>query len=227
MTLLAFECSLRRFTALLTDRDGAERATLERGPDAWRGEEIVALLDRLCRGCGLAWTDLEALALAVGPGSFTGIRSAVAVARGLALAASLPVYAVGTLEALASVGAKAANGAPVAALLPGKRGQFYLQCFAADGTALAPPASRPAAALPAHLPREALVVTPDPAKLRDLSGRWEIRAALPDARAVAAIAHGRRQTGERGLAGPHLEPLYLRAADANPRAGRPLVAPAG
>ena len=224
MTLLAFDCSLRRFTALLLDHGGAERAGIAHGPDAWRGEEIVALLDRLCRGCGLAWTDLEALAVTVGPGSFTGIRTAVAAARGLALAADLPVFPVGTLEALAR-DLPASEGRPVAAVLRGKRGQLYLQCFAADGIALAPPAALPAAALPAHLPREALVVTPEPAMLEDLLGRREIRAALPDARAVAAIARRRREGGERGVAGHLVEPLYLRAADANPLAGRPLVAP--
>ena len=70
---------------------------------------------------------LDALAVGHGPGSFTGIRSAVAAARGLALAAALPVLGVGTLEALAAA-VPDAEGTLVAAI-DARRGQVYAQIF--------------------------------------------------------------------------------------------------
>ncbi len=63
-----------------------------------------------------------------GPGSFTGLRSAVAAARGLALAAGLPVLAVGSLEALAAAVPSYASGTLVAAM-DARRGQVYAQAF--------------------------------------------------------------------------------------------------
>ncbi len=225
MALLAFDCSLRRFSAVLLDRRGAELGASRRGAGEWRGEEIVALLDELCRRHDRDWNALEALAATVGPGSFTGVRTAVAVVRALALATGLPVHPVGTLEVLASSVRERAGDRPLTAILPGKRGHLYFQPFAADAVPLAAPASVAAAELLPRIPAAAVVVTPEPEPLAALLGtRHEILEGAPDARAVALLARRRRAAGERGLAGHRIEPLYLRAADADPRAGRPLVA---
>ncbi len=224
MTLLAFDCSLRRFSAVLLDPDGTTRTAVAREPGTWRGEEIVTLLDRLCRSAGYGWRQLEALAVTVGPGSFTGIRTAVAIARALALAADLPVYPVGTLEALALAGGDEAEDRLLAALLPGKRGHFYLQTFGTGLSPLAPPVSVPAEELAVRIPETAVVVTSDPGRLAASPSPWrEVRRALPEAAAVAALARRRIVAGDGGIEGRHLEPLYLRAADADPTAGRPLV----
>ncbi len=227
MALLAFDCTLRRFSAVLLDRRGSEIGALRRGAGEWRGEEIVALLDGLCRRHGCGWRTLEAVAATVGPGSFTGVRTAVAVVRALALATGLPVHPLGTLEVLAATVRERAGDRPLAAVLPGKRGHLYLQTFDADAAPLGPPASVDAAEVAQRIPAAAAAVSPDPTSLAALlgSGR-EILEGAPEAWAVARLAHRRRAAGERGLAGHRVEPLYLRAADADPRAGRPLLAPA-
>ncbi len=227
MKLLAFDCSLRCFSALLATGREEPPERVSRGPGEWRGEEIVALLDALCRRHGLDWSDLDALAVTVGPGSFTGIRTAVAVARALSLAADLPVHPVGTLEALALAGRERALDRPLAAVIPGKRGTVYAQCFAGDGTVRTEPGSLPAAELAARLPAQAVVVAPEAEAVAALLGpHHAVHTALPEAEAVAALARRRMAAGLPAVAGHLLEPLYLRAADANPAAGRPLLAPA-
>lgn len=86
--------------------------------------------------------DLDAIAVATGPGSFSGIRIGVAAARGLALALGVPAIGVGVLQALAeetagkdSAAVLVANSAP--------RGQLYLQLFHTDPSVGVQPASDP------------------------------------------------------------------------------------
>ena len=191
-----------------------------------QADQLIPLADDLLRDLGLDYEALGALAVGHGPGSFTGIRSAVAAARGLALAAALPVLAVGSLEALAAA-VPDAEGTLVAAI-DARRGEVYVQIF---------DAGRRARGAPAVLtPAEAVAGLPDgPLRLVG-SGTALVRAALPadrapmvlsaelDARWVARRAAERLRSGERPQDGSTLHPLYLRPPDARPQ--MPLVAPA-
>lgn len=222
--ILALDCVRDRLTVALAREEGGPIAEIARGPGTWRGETVIEELCAFRERTGFDWRDLEALAVCVGPGSFTGVRTAVAAARGLALASGLAVHPVSVLEGLAAK-AQRADGRPVMAVVRGRRGEFYAQPFDPDAMATAPPAALPPQELAVRLEPGSRVVGPELDELRDAAGdgiEWvEIR---PGARTVLAAAFARRARGEAPQPGFSVRPLYLRAPDANPLAGRPLVA---
>jgi tRNA threonylcarbamoyl adenosine modification protein YeaZ len=198
---------------------GHRRLSAARG----QADHLVPLIDELLGAVGCDYAALATLAVNRGPGSFTGLRSVVAAARGLALAAGLPVIAVSSLETLA-----AAVACPVVAALDVRRGQICLQRFDRDGLPLA----EPEIMTPQHA---AAGLGPAPVRLVG-SGALLLRAALPahqvvvveeaelDARWVASCAARRLAAGEEPQPGPTVRPLYLRPPDARPQV--PVVVPA-
>src|SRR2546428_8438510 len=97
-------------------------------------ERLMSAVDRLLADCGLAPSDLEGLAVSVGPGSFTGLRVGLATVKGLAMALDLPVAAVPTLDALAARLPFA--DAPVCPILDARKGEVYLSRYRWDGQAM-------------------------------------------------------------------------------------------
>ena len=67
-----------------------------------RGHRVLAAADEILQSAGVVPSDIEALAVGTGPGSFTGLRQGLAAARGFALARDIPVAGVSTLSALAA-----------------------------------------------------------------------------------------------------------------------------
>lgn len=90
-------------------------------------QRLMPLIDSLFQFAGLCPEQLDAVAVAAGPGSFTGIRIGVATARGLAQGLSIPAVGVSTLEALAE--ASATPGMLVCPLLDARRDQVYTALY--------------------------------------------------------------------------------------------------
>jgi tRNA threonylcarbamoyladenosine biosynthesis protein TsaB len=210
-SLLAIESSGAGCSAALwrTDRVIAvRRQALTRGHAA----VLLPLVRDTMAAAGLAWRALAAIAVTVGPGSFTGIRVGLAAARGLGLALELPVLGVSSFEVVAAgVPASARGDAGVVVLIDSGRASRFVQAFDAALVPCGPPAAveldRLAAALP---PPPALVVAAGAPPAAALAGRPVIVAA-PDAAALAELAAARRAAGA-GFLPPR--PLYLRSPDA-------------
>jgi tRNA threonylcarbamoyladenosine biosynthesis protein TsaB len=109
-------------------------------------ELLLPGIDAVLARAGAELAAIDAFAVSVGPGSFTGLRVGIATVKGLAFASGRPVAAVPTLAALAHAGVSAAGGAPVLALLDARRGELYAAVYGADGRAeLAETVAKPAA----------------------------------------------------------------------------------
>lgn len=207
MIVLSLDTSLGACSAAVT-RGGETLAAT--GEPMLRGhqERLAILAAETMQAAGLAFADLDRVAVTVGPGSFTGLRVGLAFAKGLGLALDKPCIGIGTLEALA---ASEPGAGLTCAVIDAKRGQIYMQVFDGDAALMAPD-SLPleiAAARLAELWRggAARVVGPGAALLAGVaSDIVVIDRPAPDPAAVGRLAARRPVALAR--------PLYLRAPDA-------------
>ena len=88
-------------------------------------ESILPMVQQLLAEAGLALARCDALAFGVGPGSFTGVRTACGIVQGLAFGADLPVAPVVTLEAMAQGCAETTQADNVLAVLDARMGEVY------------------------------------------------------------------------------------------------------
>jgi tRNA threonylcarbamoyladenosine biosynthesis protein TsaB len=132
MRILAVDTALAACAVAVVDGErtlSRHVAPMERGHQ----EVLAPLVAQAMAEAGLGFDSLDRIAVTVGPGSFTGVRVGLAFAKGLALALDRPCIGIGTLEALAGEA-----GAFTAALIDGRKGCLYVQCFQ-DGVAVMAP----------------------------------------------------------------------------------------
>lgn len=209
MNILAIDTASSCSVAVACDG----RIAARRHEEIARGhaEALMPMIDSALIEAGIGYDDLDLIAAAIGPGSFTGLRTGLAAARGLALALGIPTRGVTNLEATA---AAAACGEPVLVVLETKRADFYAQSFDATLMPLGAPAVVSLDNLSCMMPAPPFAVVGD-AALR-LKGRIAARfiepAILGDAAIVARIA------SQRGIPAPSevLRPLYLQSPLAVP-----------
>lgn len=133
MRVLAVETSsLAGGVALLDD----ERLVAEYLLDVsvTHSERLMSAVDRVLADARWPARELTGLAVAIGPGSFTGLRIAVSTVKGLALALDLPIAAVPTLDAMAAALPWAAL--PVCPVLDARKGEVYASRYRWDGRAM-------------------------------------------------------------------------------------------
>lgn len=223
MRLLAIDASTRwGGAALLERRDGATALVAEIGIDVEgsHASRLLPLVEELLATAGWPKSSLDAYAAARGPGSFTGIRVALGLISGLALASGRAAVGVGTLRAMAEAhGPAVADRVP---LLDAGRGDVYGARFDAGSS---PPVELRSAwvgdpALAVE-PGAALLLLGDGARLHEARVR-EAGYAGPIGHAPTSVAAaaGRIAISELvagTVAALSLAPLYVRPASAKAR----------
>lgn len=193
------------------------------------GSWLLPAIGQLLGAAGLDAAELDAFAVTIGPGSFTGLRVGLATAKGLAIATGRPLVGVSTLQALAMQAPHAAL--PVCALLDARKGEVYAGLFRQDAGLPEPLAAETVAAperVLAGLSGPTLFVGDGAAAYRPLilrhlgeAARFLPAAYDPPRAAHAAVLAARCFAAGAAVPPAALNPLYLRPSEAelNFRAG--------
>ena len=129
MKILALETSAKAVSAAITE-DGRVLASGYQDTGLTHSRTLMPIVEHLFRNTGLTVQDMDAVAVAAGPGSFTGIRIGVSAAKGLAFAADKPAAGVSTLAAMAR-NVSFAGGLIICAM-DARRSQIYNALFSAE-----------------------------------------------------------------------------------------------
>lgn len=188
--LLAIDTSGPRLQLALAKGGGVDTCVeqVAKGHAELIFERIARLLARTETG----YADLRRVAVTTGPGSFTGLRIGLSVARGLGLVLNVPVIGVPTLRATAM---PLLGTGDIAIIADARRGEAYFELFARTGIS----------------ERGAMIMTQDAAEAEIPANATILRHMTPDIAALARFA----QTADPAQYPP--VPAYIRAADAKPQ----------
>jgi tRNA threonylcarbamoyladenosine biosynthesis protein TsaB len=214
MRLLAIETStLAGGVALLDDDRVVGEYLLD--VRVTHSERIMAAIDRVLTDAGVGIDEIDALAVAIGPGSFTGLRIGLGTVKGLALGRDLAVAAVPTLDAMAAGLPFAAM--PVCPVVDARRDEVYACRYRWDGSAMRREwdyLALPPAELAARLDEPVILVGDAVRSIVSPFARIApVAQRLPSPACVGQLGLERLARGQRADVAA-LAPLYLRPSQA-------------
>ena len=197
MTILALEFSSEQRSVALA-RDGIVLSgAMEAG--GYRVTNAFGLVEKVLAAAQISREEIEVVAVGLGPGSYTGIRAAIAVAQGWQLARDVKLLGVSSAEGLAAQAQAEKIVGRVNVVIDAQRGEFYLATWEISDRRreeISPLKIVPAAELAVRQAAGESCVGPEME-----------RALFPAAAMVARLTAGRTDF----LPGEQLEPVYLRA----------------
>jgi tRNA threonylcarbamoyl adenosine modification protein YeaZ len=224
MNILALDTSMGACSAAVLLADGAAQRIVLCEERMARGhaEALMPMAAEVMTGAGLDFSALDLVAATLGPGSFTGVRIAIAAARGFALVTGAHLWGTDSLTVMAKAGLESGmvgGNKPFAVAVDARGERLYFGVYDADGRKLAGPLLMEAREAVALLPAElATAVGNGAAHLAEvamLRGR-AVDAKLPDLQPNASALAELALEADETL--PTLRPLYLRPPDAKPQA---------
>jgi tRNA threonylcarbamoyladenosine biosynthesis protein TsaB len=222
MRVLAIDTALGACAAAVLDSGvgallASESVLMARG----HAEAIMPMIARVMDKAQCEFSQLNRVAVTVGPGSFTGLRVGISAARGIALAAAKPAIGLSTLSALAAPHVAARTGDTIIAAVDARNEQVYFQVFAPNGTTIVTPRLDRVRAAVRAVPVGPTVITGSAAAL--VAAHWPSGSPAPHVEEHAApdIGWVARLGAAAQDEGTAPKPLYLRRPDARPQeAGR-------
>ncbi len=202
-------------------KNGSLLAEATAHPDITHSRRLLGSVDWVMRAASVEWSDLDGVALSLGPGSFTGLRIGMAAAKGIVLALGVPLLGVSTFDGMAL--SCPVIDRPLWCLLDARKQEVYASCFlpADDG---GPVVHQKAFAvkpevLAEEIDQPALIAGPGVDAYREVFAAVENVQLLPAALSSPRAARIGFLAAEQLAAGNTLDPaeavpLYVRASDA-------------
>jgi len=219
MRVLALDTALDACAAAVLDTERRDLVASETQPmSRGHAEALMPMVARVMDAARLDFSDIDRIAVTIGPGSFTGVRVGIAAARGLALAAGKPAIGLTTLAAFTAPHVAAGFGGTVVPVIDARHGQVYMQVFGPGGRAvIAPRLAALREAVEAARSRAPALITGSAADL--VAAEWPaddppprvVPAGAPEIGWVARLGAAAQE--DRALP----KPLYLRPPDARPQ----------
>lgn len=202
MKILALEFSSKLRSAAVADARNGEFHALsnvsdERGGSAHTGMELT---DSALRQAGVTPSQIQLLAVGLGPGSYAGIRSAIALCQGWQLARETPRVGIPSTEVIAAEALRAGIRGTVQILVDAQRGEFYRTVCFIEANSISPLAPLEIVSA-ARVTNQGVTIGPDVSQA--VSGALPV---FPTAIELARLAAGRSKSHQ----GEQLEPIYLR-----------------
>ena len=203
-------------------RDGELVSLRESDEGRDHARRVGVFVDELLRETGIAPDELDAIAVGMGPGSYTGLRIGVSFAKGMCYGLQIPLVAVGSLDALAEVAiedneagildVKDWNDAVLCPMVDARRMEVYTRLFNAAGE----PLSEVSAEIVTEQSfaewrkdRQLVIFGNGAAKCREILPDATYVNITPSARGLARLAEQRLQEGKtEDIA--YFEPFYLK-----------------
>jgi tRNA threonylcarbamoyladenosine biosynthesis protein TsaB len=216
--VLGIETTSRRGTVALLENESVIAIRVHDSSSS-HGEVMLPLIGELFSDTGWPRTSLDRIAAGTGPGSFTGIRVGLAVAKGLGLGLDRPVFGVGSLRAMCRAVPLEVPGSRCA-VLDGRREELFVGVYGADGAELEAPRIIPrehADSLAAIAKSRGILLGE---VLGGMPGLDAFRSELTDLPHAVGVALAGAESVESDAPA---EPFYLRPVDAIPSgAGSPV-----
>jgi tRNA threonylcarbamoyladenosine biosynthesis protein TsaB len=199
MTILALEFSSEQRSVAVAVNASVVNEASETGG---RGVAAFAMIERVLAAAKLEREQIQAIAVGLGPGSYTGIRAAIALAEGWKLARDISVTGVGSVATVVSVAQAQKIFGPVSVVVNAQREEFYCATYDITDTGWSEitPLKIVSRAEVLSLSQGRLIIGPEAPKFP--GGRL----IFPSAAAVAKLAVDRNDF----RATQPLEPIYLR-----------------
>jgi tRNA threonylcarbamoyl adenosine modification protein YeaZ len=223
MNILALDTSMGVCGAavLLAGGDAERTVLIEESMARGHAEALMPMVAEAMASAGIGFAELDLIAATLGPGSFTGVRIAIAAARGFALVTDAKLWGTDSLTVMARVALNGAveGGKPFAVAVDARGERLYAGLYDGEGRKLDGPLLIGAGELSALLPHDLVVAVGSGAvHLAEAAGRHgrHVRAMRPDLQPSAAVLAELALGANETL--PTLRPLYLRPPDAKPQA---------
>ncbi|RED51492.1 tRNA (adenosine(37)-N6)-threonylcarbamoyltransferase complex dimerization subunit type 1 TsaB [Aestuariispira insulae] len=216
--ILAIDSACSSCSVAVLD-DGKVQASAFEEMARGQAAHLVPMIEDVLTRAGFRAMDMDAFAVTIGPGAFTGIRIGLATARGLGLASNVPVIGITTTEAIAAAARQ--GDEPILAVVETKRADIYAQYFSSAGSSA--PVACPLDQLPGLVGEGAVKICGDGhQRARPVLEAAGIECQIcdmpgqPQAEWVARLAQGRIDAEGMAVFDHPPAPLYLRPPDVSP-----------